>query len=225
MCSSDLLDMVKHNNVIPNVHLHKDWQNRVKTWFDQAGRKQRRRSNRVKKALAAGPRPVAGAVRPAVRCQTIRYNTKVRLGRGFTLDEIKAAGLTAAYARTVGIAVDHRRKNRNTNALQDNVVRLKEYLSKLVVFPTHGKKQTKGETAAAEARKVPQLTARVIMPLTAGARPLETRAITEADRKGSKYQKWTTAQADAKLVGIRMKRAAEKAEKAKQEALKKAKGK
>lgn len=27
--------MVKHNNVIPNGHFHKDWQRRIKTWFDQ----------------------------------------------------------------------------------------------------------------------------------------------------------------------------------------------
>lgn len=27
--------MVKHNNVIPNGHFHKDWQARIKTWFDQ----------------------------------------------------------------------------------------------------------------------------------------------------------------------------------------------
>jgi hypothetical protein len=27
--------MVRHNNVIPNQHFHKDWQTRVKTWFDQ----------------------------------------------------------------------------------------------------------------------------------------------------------------------------------------------
>jgi len=27
--------MVRHNNVIPNQHFHKDWQNRVRTWFDQ----------------------------------------------------------------------------------------------------------------------------------------------------------------------------------------------
>jgi hypothetical protein len=30
-------DMVKHNNVIPNAHFHKEWKNRVKTWFDQVG--------------------------------------------------------------------------------------------------------------------------------------------------------------------------------------------
>jgi large subunit ribosomal protein L13e len=26
---------VRHNNVVPNQHFHKDWQTRVKTWFDQ----------------------------------------------------------------------------------------------------------------------------------------------------------------------------------------------
>ncbi len=35
--------MVKHNNVIPNQHFKKKWQFRVKTWFNQPARKQRRR--------------------------------------------------------------------------------------------------------------------------------------------------------------------------------------
>ena len=48
--------MVRHNNVIPNVHLKKDWQGRVKTWFDQAGRKKRRRLTRVKKATTMNPK-------------------------------------------------------------------------------------------------------------------------------------------------------------------------
>jgi len=34
---------------------------------------------------------------------------KVRTGRGFTFTELKEAGLSAKFARTVGIAVDHRR--------------------------------------------------------------------------------------------------------------------
>ena len=79
----------KRNNIIPNAHFHKDWQNRVKTWFNQPARKHRRHQTRVKKARIIAPRPVAGALRPVVRCQTFRYNTKVRLGRGFTLEELK----------------------------------------------------------------------------------------------------------------------------------------
>lgn len=35
------------------------------------------------------PRPVAGLLRPVVRGQTLRYNSKRRLGRGFTHEELK----------------------------------------------------------------------------------------------------------------------------------------
>uniref|UniRef100_A0A2N9GRD3 60S ribosomal protein L13 n=1 Tax=Fagus sylvatica TaxID=28930 RepID=A0A2N9GRD3_FAGSY len=35
--------MVKHNNVIPNGHFKKHWQNYVKRWFNQPARKERRR--------------------------------------------------------------------------------------------------------------------------------------------------------------------------------------
>lgn len=38
--------MVKHNNVIPNGHFKKHWQNYVKTWFNQPARKTRRRAGR-----------------------------------------------------------------------------------------------------------------------------------------------------------------------------------
>lgn len=43
-----------NNNVLPNVHLSKDWQEKVKTWFDQPSRKRRRRLNRQNKAKALG---------------------------------------------------------------------------------------------------------------------------------------------------------------------------
>ena len=79
----------KRNNVIPNAHFHKDWQRRVKTWFNQPARKQRRRVNRQKKALKIAPRPIGGQLRPIVRCQTFRYNSRVRAGKGFTLEELK----------------------------------------------------------------------------------------------------------------------------------------
>merc|ERR1712189_105194 len=132
---SSIAIKMKHNNVLPNAHFKKDWQNRVKTWFNQPGRKKSRRVARQKKALAIAPRPVAGSLRPVVRCPTYKYNTKVRMGCGFTLEELKAAGIPANKARTIGICVDHRRKNKCTKSLQANVQRLKEYQSKLIVFP------------------------------------------------------------------------------------------
>ena len=81
---------MKHNNVLPNAHFKKDWDKRVKTWFDQAGQKRRRRLLRKAKAAAIAPRPACGLLRPVVHCTTQKYNMKTRMGRGFTLKELKA---------------------------------------------------------------------------------------------------------------------------------------
>ena len=130
--------MVKHNNVIPNNHFRKHWQRNVRVWLNQSQRKHRRLIARRAKAASLSPRPLE-ALRPAVRCQTIRYNHRPRLGRGFTLAEIKAAGLGVQFARSVGISVDHRRKNRNQESLELNKNRLLAYLNKLVLFPRNEK--------------------------------------------------------------------------------------
>lgn len=77
------------NEMIPNAHFKKHWERYVKTWFNQPGRKKRRRLARQKKAAAIAPRPALGWVRPVVHCQTFKYNSRVRAGRGFTLEELK----------------------------------------------------------------------------------------------------------------------------------------
>ena len=157
--------MVKHNNVVPNVHLRKHWQRNVTVWLNQASRKRRRLITRREKAAVAAPRPT-DALRPLVHGQTIRYNRKIRQGRGtdkiyigFTLGEIKAAGLGVAFARSIGISVDHRRKNRCQESLDLNRNRLQAYLSKLVLYPRHTKLVTKAKggiinDTATEAQKV-----------------------------------------------------------------------
>merc|ERR1712072_288896 len=93
--------MVKHNHAIQKCHFHKKWQTRVKTWLEQPMRAKRRRLNRLTKAAKIAPRPVSGALRPAVHCPTVKYNRKVRFGRCFTLDELKAAGLGAKQAQSI----------------------------------------------------------------------------------------------------------------------------
>lgn len=128
--------MVKHNNVIPNVHLRKHWQRNVRVWLNQAGRKQRRLQARRDRATAIAPRPL-DALRPSVRCQTIRYNHRPRLGKGFTLAEVKSVGLGLAFARSIGISIDHRRKNRSQEGFETNKARLTSYISKLVLQPRH----------------------------------------------------------------------------------------
>lgn len=58
----------------------------------QPGRKHRRRQARLQKAAAVAPRPV-DKLRPVVRCPTLKYNRRVRAGRGFTLAELKVIAL------------------------------------------------------------------------------------------------------------------------------------
>merc|ERR1712151_1054347 len=180
-----LFHMVKHNNVVPNAHFHKDWENRVRTWFNQPARKLRRRENRVKKALKVAPRPVSGAVRPGVQCPTLRYNMKTRFGRGFTLEELKEAGINRKEARGIGIAVDHRRRNASEESLKANVQRLKEYKAKLVVFPRKAGKPKSGDSAAAESKRI---RARAITDEEKAFQPLKTlqAARTEKRIKGTR---------------------------------------
>ncbi|KAK3913795.1 60S ribosomal protein L13 [Frankliniella fusca] len=204
--------MGKGNNMIPNGHFHKDWQRFVKCWFNQPARKFRRRQNRIKKAKAIAPRPAKGPLRPIVRCPTFRYHTKVRAGRGFTLDEIKGAGLSARYARTVGIAVDHRRHNKSVESLQQNVQRLKEYKSKLILFPIRASKKLRKGEATEEERKVASQLKTEVMPIKQTQSRPKARAVTEDEKKFSPYIALRKARADARLVGIRAKRIKDAAE-------------
>ena len=126
-------------------HFRKDWQRRVRTWFDQPGSKVRRRQARRTKAAALGVRPLT-LLRPAVRAQTVRYNRKLREGRGFTLAELKEAGIGKKEARGVGIVVDHRRRNLSEEGKALNVERLKVYKAKLIIFPRKASKPKKGDS-------------------------------------------------------------------------------
>jgi len=131
--------MVRHNQPIPNVHLHKDWQRYVKTHFDQPFKKRRRGKLRRMKGATKAPRPLE-KLRPIVTCPTQRYNMRVRAGRGFSLLELKKAGLKSGhFARTLGIAVDERRRNKSMEGLSRNVQRLKRYMERLVLFPLNPK--------------------------------------------------------------------------------------
>ena len=58
---------------------------------------------------------------------------------------LQQAGLNKHQAKTIGIAVDYRRRNRSVESLQQNVQRLKEYRSKLIVFPRKLSQPKKGD--------------------------------------------------------------------------------
>lgn len=217
---------MKHNNVLANVHFRKDWKNRVKTWFDQPAKKAARREIRLVKAKAVAPRPVK-TLRPVVRGTTARYGGKIKLGRGFTLDELKAAGLNAKTAQGVGISVDYRRKNRSHEGLMRNVQRLQAYQGKLVVFPRkpNSSKAKAGDATKEQLAKATQVTTHNVITYNTQSKAPKSRAIRDEERSEEVYGRLRNARTVAKLWGIREKRLKEKADAAKLNEKKKAKGK
>ncbi|KAG1769152.1 60S ribosomal protein L13 [Suillus occidentalis] len=197
-----------HNNVLHSNHFRKDWQRRVRTWFDQPGRKLRRRNARKTKAAALGVRPLT-LLRPAVRAQTVRYNRKVREGRGFTLAELKEVGINRKEARGVGIVVDHRRRNLSEEGKKLNVERLKAYKAKLIVFPRMLRSPRRVTRLVPISRLRSHARTFPFLHLTVHEAP---RKITDDERSFEAFKTLRVARADARYEGVRKIRAAKKEE-------------
>ncbi|KAK9363427.1 ribosomal protein L13e [Lipomyces starkeyi] len=204
---------IAKNYPILSNHFRKHWQTRVRVHFDQPGRKLRRRTARVKKAALVAPRPV-DSLRPIVRAPTVRYNRRIRAGRGFTLEELKVAGIPRKFAKTIGIAVDHRRQNRSVEGLEANVARLKEYQAKLILFPRKAGKPKKGDSDVSELAAATQVSTAAVLPIGQPALESEPRIVTEEGKAFNAYTTLRKARSDARLVGVREKRAKAKAEEA-----------
>ncbi|XP_024544711.1 60S ribosomal protein L13-1 isoform X1 [Selaginella moellendorffii] len=217
--------MVKGNNVIPNQHFKKDWEKLVRTWFNQPARKVRRRKARSIKAAKIFPRPPSGPLRPVVHCPTVKYNSKVKYGRGFSLEELKVgislpffacsslleiqeAGISKKLARTIGIALDHRRKNRSLESLQTNVQRLNTYKTKLIVFPRKAKKTKMGDSQPEVLSTATQFQGPVL-PIVPKKPEVGIVTVTDEMKAVKAYQKLRIEQTNKRLVGIRAKKAAE----------------
>ena len=165
------------------------------------------------------PRPVQ-QLRPVVSSCTRRYAGKVRYGRGFTLAELKAAGLSAGFARTVGIAVDHRRSSTSEEQLQLNAERLNTYKSKLILFPRREGKVKKGLIDDSTAQKVNAAAAGNqvsghVLPRAVAKPADEFAPITAADKKRNAHSEARIARTNARYNGRRIKRAEEEAAKEK----------
>lgn len=93
------------NGMILKPHFHKDWQP-VDTWFNQPTRKIHTRKAQQTNAPRIVPRPLSGPIRPIVRCPTVRYHTKVRAGRGFSLEELRVAGIHKKMTGTIGTSAE-----------------------------------------------------------------------------------------------------------------------
>jgi len=213
--------MPKGNNAIPHVHQKKHWnpcssqKGNVKVFLNQPAQKIRRRRLRLVKAKKVFPRPVK-SLRPQVNCPTVRHNMKKRLGRGFTPTELKAAGLNARYAATIGIRVDGRRKNKSEEGLNVNVQRLKTYMSKLVLFPLNHKKIVKGEASEQDVKAAKQDRTRfgdaavggLVFPAAEGP-----RAVTAEEKTKNVYKFLKKNHSAVRFLGARTSRAARKAAK------------
>lgn len=150
---------------------------------------------------------------------TRKYAGKVRYGRGFTLQELSAAKLSARFAKTVGIAVDHRRTNTSEHQLQQNVDRLNSYKDKLILFPQREGKPKKGLVNDSTQA---QLTSAAADDQTKGNLPIqrpsnepEFAAITQAQKDSHCYRTLRTKRTIKHYQGRREKRAREEAEKTK----------
>jgi large subunit ribosomal protein L13e len=128
--------MVKHNNSLLNAHFKKKWQTIINNWFNQAGRKNRNHRIRLEKINIC-------LLRPYVSCQTIKYNLRRKIGRGFTSEELKMAAISPLLAYMMGIALDYRRKNRSQESLKANVARLTDFRSRIAKFKLIKKKKEK----------------------------------------------------------------------------------
>jgi large subunit ribosomal protein L13e len=186
--------MVKHNNQIPNLHFHKKYCEssrgplKVKLALNEAARKKSRRIKRAAKAAKIAPAPVE-KLRPVVHCPTQKYSSKTRLGKGFTMEELKVAGLHPSYAQTVGIAIDWRRRNKSEESLNLNVDRLKAYKASLVVLK-------KGDAAPAQVKGV-------IQPIPAPDATIQMQDLTDDLKNFAAYTTMRVAKQETRLAGKR----------------------
>ena len=99
-------------------------------------------------------------------------------------------------------------RSKSVESLQLNAQRLKEYKSKLILFPINAKKPRKGDSSAEELSKAVQLAGEV-MPVKPVVKRARAMAVTD-DMKGFKaFQTIRQARSFKKLAGIRAKRAAD----------------
>jgi large subunit ribosomal protein L13e len=190
--------MVKHNNFVPNIHCKKKWLQssrgplKVKLHLNQATQKKARRLKRAEKRAAQAPAPLE-KLRPVVHCPTQKYSQKTRLGRGFTLEELKAVQLHPSYAQTIGIAIDWRRRNHSEEVLAVNVARLEEYKSNLVILK---KKEDVTPTGI--------VTQGPIQPPVKSPPTLEMMDMTDALKSNLAFTTMRVARQETKVAGLRI---------------------
>ncbi|BBG98466.1 breast basic conserved 1 [Prunus dulcis] len=145
---------------------------------------------------------------PSPYCWTSPSNCSWTDFEGLYLEELKSAGIPKKLAPTIGIAVDHRRKNRSLEGLQANVQRLKTYKAKLVVFPRRAGKFKAGDSAPEELANATQLQGSYL-PIAREKPSVELVKVTDDLKSFKAYDKLRVERMNQRHVGARLKKAAE----------------
>jgi large subunit ribosomal protein L13e len=205
--------------MLASPHLRKHWNKwhyiGVKCFFNKKAHKTLRAQKRADKIAAVSPRPI-NKLRPLVFAMTRKYASKIKHGRGFSLQELKMAGLTGAFAQTVGICVDHRRHNKNAETLAANVKRLNEYKNKLILFPAKEGKVKKGvipDSTADKVKKATQVVTPSVFDLPPVDKSIQNEPITKEMLATKVYQKLRAERTNARYNGKRILKAKAEAEK------------
>jgi large subunit ribosomal protein L13e len=125
------------------------------------------------------------------------------------------AGIPRKLAPTIGIAVDPRRQNISEESLKANVERLAEYKKRLILFPRRNGKTKQGDASAADVKSAKKGD---LVKSTSEILPIKTVVTFEegpiSNYKGEEaaYRKLRDARSEARLIGVREKRAKAKAE-------------
>jgi large subunit ribosomal protein L13e len=131
---------------------------------------------------------------------------------------LREAGLTQTFARSVGIACDHRRHNKNADTQASNVARLVQYKSKLILFPRNEAKPKKGEindSTADQLKSAAQNTQEGVFALPKVSKRCKVETLT-ADLKNSRvYQKLRQERINRRYKGKRDKKIKDEIEKKK----------
>ena len=137
----------------------------------------------------------------------------MKLGRGFTFAEIREAGLTPQFAQSVGIAVDHRRHNKNAEYQAANVARLNQYKAKLLLFPRHdgvAKKGVINDSTADQLKSAgEQNTTDGVFEVPRVSRRCKPAALTKDGLAFRAYHNLRLARVNKRYAGVRAKRARE----------------
>lgn len=134
---------------------------------------------------------------------------------------LQEAGIPRKLAPTIGIPVDPRRQNLSTESLSANVERLKAYKARLILFPRKSGQHKKLDSSKEDLKAAKDGVRKVgaVLPIDSlvgikhGVSKVN-RSEMPASTEGGAYRTLRDARSAARLVGVREKRAKQKAEEA-----------